>query len=129
MKHKGYLLILATALISGASIFINKYSVAVFNPYIFTFFKNALAAVFLSAILLVFWDFSSFKSLKKKHWLILLAIGLGGGGIPFLLFFKGLSLTSAAGASFIQKTMFVWIFILAGMLLKEKITKKFILAG
>ncbi len=129
MKQKGYLLILATALISGVSIFINKYSVSVFNPYVFTFLKNALVAVFLSAFLFVFWDFSSFKSLKKKHWLVLLVIGLIGGGIPFLLFFKGLSLTSAAGASFIQKTMFVWIFILAGAFLKEKITKKFVLAG
>lgn len=129
MKHKGYLLVLTTALISGASIFINKYGISVFNPYIFTFLKNALVAVFLSAFLFVFWDFSSFKGLKKKHWLILLAIGLVGGGIPFLLFFKGLSLTSAAGASFIQKTMFVWIFVLAGVFLKEKITKKFIFAG
>lgn len=129
MKHKGYLLVLTTALISGASIFINKYGISVFNPYIFTFLKNFLVAVFLSAILFVFWDFSSFKSLKKKHWLVLLAIGLVGGGIPFLLFFKGLSLTSAAGASFIQKTMFVWIFVLAGIFLKEKITKKFMFAG
>lgn len=129
MKHKGYLLVLTTALISGVSIFINKYGVSVFNPYIFTFLKNFLVAVFLSAFLFVFWDFSSFKGLRKKHWLILLAIGLVGGGIPFLLFFKGLSLTSAAGASFIQKTMFVWIFVLAGVFLKEKITKKFIFAG
>lgn len=129
MKHKGYLLVLTTALISGVAIFINKYSVSVFNPYIFTFLKNTLVAVFLSAILLVFWDFSFFKKLKKKYWLILPAIGLVGGGVPFLLFFKGLSLTSAAGASFIQKTMFVWIFILAGAFLKEKITRKFIFAG
>lgn len=129
MKHKGYLLVLTTALISGVSIFINKYGISVFNPYIFTFLKNFLVAVFLSAFLFVFWDFSSFKGLKKKHWLILLAIGLVGGGIPFLLFFKGLSLTSAAGASFIQKTMFVWIFVLASVFLKEKITKKFIFAG
>lgn len=129
MKYKGYLLVFATAVISGVSIFINKYSVAVFNPYVFTFFKNALVAVFLSAILFVFWDWTTFKNLKKKQWFILLAIGLVGGGIPFLLFFKGLSMTTAAGASFIQKTMFVWIFILAGIFLKEKITRKYIIAG
>ncbi len=129
MKYKGYLLVFATAVISGVSIFINKYSVLVFNPYIFTFLKNTLVAIFLSAILFVFWDWSSFKNLKKKQWLVLLAIGLVGGGIPFLLFFKGLSITSAAGASFIQKTMFIWIFILAGIFLKEKIIRKYIIAG
>lgn len=122
-------MVLATAFISGVSIFINKYSVSVFNPYIFTFLKNSLVVLFLSAILFVFWDFSSFKSLSKKHWLFLSAIGLVGGGIPFLLFFKGLSLTTAAGASFIQKTMFIWIFIFAGIFLKEKITKKYIIAS
>jgi drug/metabolite transporter (DMT)-like permease len=129
MKYKGYLLILSTAVISGVSIFINKFGVSVFNPYIFAFLKNALVAVFLSAIVLVFWDWSSFKKIGKKQWLTLLGIGLIGGGIPFLLFFKGLSMTSAAGASFIQKTMFIWIFILAGFFLKEKITKKYIIAG
>jgi drug/metabolite transporter (DMT)-like permease len=129
MKYKGYLLVFATAVISGVSIFINKYSVSVFNPYIFTFLKNALVAVFLGAILFVFWDMASFKSLKRKQWLTLLLIGLIGGGIPFLLFFKGLSLTSAAGASFIQKTMFIWIFILASFFLKEKINRNYLVAG
>lgn len=129
MKNKGYLLVLSTAVISGFSIFINKFGVSVGSPYIFTLLKNALVAVFLSAIILALKDLPTLKSLNKKQWGLLFLIGLIGGSIPFLLFFKGLSLTSAAGASFIQKTMFVWIFFLAGWFLKEKITKKYIAAG
>ena len=129
MKNKGYLLVLGTAFISGLSIFMNKFAVSVTDPYLFTFFKNSMVAIFLSAILFIYWDWAKFKDLKKNQWLKLMMIGLIGGSIPFLLFFKGLSLTSAPGASFIQKTMFIWIFILAGIFLREKITKKYILIG
>jgi drug/metabolite transporter (DMT)-like permease len=38
-------------------------------------------------------------------------------------------MTNAAGASFIQKTMFIWIFVMASIFIKEKITKKYIAAG
>ncbi|MCX6763794.1 MAG: DMT family transporter [Candidatus Moranbacteria bacterium] len=129
MKNKGYFLVLFTAFISGFSIFMNKFAVAIANPYIFTFLKNSLVALFLTAIIFGAWNFKSFKIIKKKQWLLLLSIGLIGGSVPFLLFFKGLSLTTAAEASFIQKTMFIWIFILAAVYLKEKITKNLLLAG
>jgi drug/metabolite transporter (DMT)-like permease len=46
-----------------------------------------------------------------------------GGSIPFLLFFKGLSLTSATSAAFIHKTLFIWVSLLAVWFLKEKIGK------
>lgn len=129
MKYKGYFLILGTAFISGFSVFINKFAVAATNPYIFAFLKNSLVAIFLSTILFIYWDWAKFKDLKPIQWLKLMLIGLIGGSVPFLLFFKGLSLTTASGASFIQKTMFIWIFILAGIFLKEKITKKYIFAS
>jgi len=129
MKNKGYWLVLTTAVISGFSIFINKFGVSVINPYVFTFLKNVTVAVLLCSVLLASKDRKIIGSLGKKQWGILLAIGLVGGSIPFLLFFKGLALTSAAGASFIQKTMFIWILILAGVFLKEKITKNHLLAG
>lgn len=128
-KYKGYFLVLGTAVISGFSIFINKFGVAVINSDIFAFLKNAIVAFFLIALLFVFKDFQLIKKLSGKQWGLLVSIGLLGGSIPFLLFFKGLSLTNAAGASFIQKTMFLWIMILAGLFLKEKITKNHIIAG
>ena len=129
MNQKGLLLVLSTAVISGFSIFINKYSVSVINPYIFTFLKNVLVAIALSGLILGLKNWKTLKNLTKRQWGLLLAIGLVGGSIPFLLFFKGLSLTNAAESSFIQKTMFIYVAVLALIFLKEKIDKKFLIGG
>ena len=49
--------------------------------------------------------------------------------MPFLLFFKGLSLTTAAQGGFIHKTMFIYVVILAAVFLKEKLSKNFIIGA
>ena len=123
------ILVFSTAVISGFSIFINKYSVSVINPYIFTFLKNAIVALMLSSFIFLVKDRKLFAGLTKKQWLQLLIIGLVGGSVPFLLFFKGLSLTSAAQGAFIHKTMFVYAAVLAVVFLKEKINKEFIIGA
>lgn len=124
--QSGYLLIFSTAIISGFSIFINKFGVGLFkNPYLFTFLKNVVVAIFLLVVFVLFKDWKKMKGLTKKHWFLLILVGLVGGSIPFLLFFKGLSLTSSAQASFIHKTMFVFATALAILFLKEKIDFKF----
>lgn len=128
-KNNGYLLVFLTAVISGFSIFINKFSVSVINPYIFTGLKNLAVAVFLTSCLFLLKDFKALKSLSRKDWLLLVAIGLIGGSAPFLLFFKGLSLTSAAFGSFIHKTMFLYIILGASLFLKEKINKEFLIGA
>ena len=127
VNKKGLFLVLTTAIISGFSIFVSKYGVSVINPYIFTFLKNVSVALILSALILAFKNRKIFLKLTPKQWLLLLMIGLIGGCIPFLLFFKGLSLTTAAQGSFIQKTMFIYIIILASLFLKEKINKNFLI--
>lgn len=126
---KGYLLVISTAIISGLSIFINKFGVSVINPYIFTYLKNLTVAFLLTGLILAFKDWKAFKKLTRKQWFLLITIGLIGGGIPFLLFFKGLSLSNPAQASFLHKTMFVYVAVLAALFLKEKIDKRFILGG
>lgn len=129
LHNKGYLLILSTAVISGFSIFINKFSVSVINPYVFTGLKNVIVAVFLSCLLIFLKDFKIFKTIGKKQWILLAAVGLIGGSIPFLLFFKGLSLTSAAQGSFLHKTMFLYIAVFAAVFLKERINKGFFIGA
>lgn len=129
MQNKGLILIFSTAVISGFSIFINKYGVSVINPYIFTFLKNIVVALMLSGFIFLIRDWKSLIVLTKKQWLQLVLIGLVGGSIPFLLFFKGLSLTSAAQGAFIHKTMFVYAAILAVIFLKEKISKEFLIGA
>jgi len=128
-QNKGYYLVFSTAIISGFAIFINKFGVSVVNPYIFTFLKNLIVAFLLTGILLALRDWRILKNLTKKQWLSLVIIGLVGGSIPFLLFFKGLSLTSAAQGSFIHKTMFIYVALLAVIFLKEKIDRRFLLGG
>jgi len=128
-RNKGVLLVFLTALVSGFSIFINKFGVAGINSSIFTFAKNLLVSIFVIAIILFFKEFNDFKKLNKKNWINLSLIGLFGGSIPFLLFFKGLQLTTAAKSSFIHKTMFVYVIILASIFLKEKNAKKIIIAA
>lgn len=127
-KKSGLKLVFLTAVISGFSIFINKFGVSGINPYIFTFSKNIIVLLFLFSIILFFKKFSQLKKLQVKQWLKLGLIGLVGGSIPFLLFFKGLSMTSGATASFIHKTMFIYVIFFAAIFLKDKINKK-VLAG
>jgi drug/metabolite transporter (DMT)-like permease len=128
-KNKGILLILSTAVISGLAVFVSKFGVSVVNPYIFTGWKNIIVAVLAIAWIIAFRDWRALKTLAQKKWLMLILVGLIGGSIPFLLFFKGLSLTTAAQGSFIHKTMFIYVAILAAIFLKEKISRGFLAAG
>ena len=66
-------------------------------------------------------------NLKKKQIYQLILIGLIGGSIPFLLFFKGLSMTSASVGGFIHKTLFIFASFFALIFLKEKIPKKMLI--
>lgn len=128
-NRTGLMLVSATALISGLSVFVNKLGLKETNPYFFAFAKAVIVSVILCAVIINFDGFSSIKSIKRKQWLYLAAVGLIGGSIPFLLFFKGLSMASAANAAFIHKSMFIFIMILAGALLHEQLNKKIFLAA
>ncbi|MFH1172953.1 MAG: DUF6390 family protein, partial [bacterium] len=122
---KGIYLVLMTAMISGLANFANKFGLTAVakDAYQYTTLKNILVALILSFLVLTPWLWPKLKKITKNDWQTLVLIGLVGGSIPFLLFFKGLSLTSAVSASFIHKTLFIWVAILAWPLLKEKIAK------
>ena len=47
--------------------------------------------------------------------------GTLGGGVAFLLFFSGLAMASAPSAAFIHKTMFLWVALMAGLFLSERL--------
>ena len=128
-KNKGLLLVLGTALISGIVVFISKMGVSVINPYIFTGLKNIIVAILVVGWLLILKDRQILKGLKKSQWMLLSGVGLIGGSIPFLLYFKGLSLTIPVQAAFIHKTLFIYAAVLAGIFLKEKISRGFLIAG
>ena len=125
---KGILLVLATALISGFAIFINSFGVKETDSSLFTGLKNLVVAVLLF-LTVILYQKSAFKNLGAKNWLKLAIIGLVGGSIPFLLFFKGLQITSGIQGSFIHKTLFIYVFVLAYFFLKEKINFRLLFGG
>lgn len=120
---KGIYLSIITATISGVSVFVNGFASKSFSdPFLFTTMKNVIVAVFLTSILIALFSVKKLKKLRWQDWLILIVIGLIGGSIPFLLFFKGLSLSTSSIAAFTQKTLFIWASFFAFFWLKEKIT-------
>jgi drug/metabolite transporter (DMT)-like permease len=113
-----------TALVSGISVFVNASAVRAFtDPVLFTTLKNGVAAVILVAIALAVVDRAParVRSLSPRSLAGLVVIGIIGGGIPFVLFFTGLANASAPAAALIHKTLFVWVAVLAAVLLRERL--------
>ena len=123
----GTILILMTAIISGASIVINKFFVVSIDPLILT----ATRALFIGLVFFfisLYLSKSTKKKFKKVSWKYLLLIGAFGGSIAFWLFFTGLKMTLAGRAAFLHKTLPIYAAILAFIFLKEKISKKQLIA-
>ncbi|HET7768164.1 MAG TPA: DMT family transporter [Chloroflexota bacterium] len=116
-----------TALISGVSVFVSKYGTqAVPDPFVYTTARNVYVGGLLLVALLALHTWRRARgegvATRGMGWRdapALAAIALVGGSVPFLLFFWGLTLTTAPIASFIQKTQFVWVAALAVPLLRE----------
>ncbi len=124
---KGIKYALAAAIISGVANFANKQViVSGIDPIILNIAKNGLVGLALLAV-----SYSLLTDLKNyplKNWFKLILIAIVGGCIPFILFFKGLAMSPAIVGSFVHKTLFIWVAILAVIFLKEK-PNKFQLAG
>jgi drug/metabolite transporter (DMT)-like permease len=57
---------------------------------------------------------------NPRHVVGLVAVAVIGGGIAFVLFFEGLARASSSQSAFIQKTLVVWVALLAVPMLKER---------
>src|SRR5207342_2123063 len=125
-RRTGILLALATALISGFSVFLNSYGVKAFgNPTAYTTAKNVVAALVLLAAVGIGLRTGSGPRLTRprgpRQWGALAAIGVVGGSIPFVLFFEGLSRATAPQAAFLHKTLVLWVAVLAVVFLSERL--------
>ena len=112
------------ALISGLAIYLNGFAVKQLpDAAVYTTLKNAVAAGILVVVALAFARRGSEvrRPVAPRQRLLLIAVGVVGGSIPFVLFFSGLALASAPAAAFIQKTLFVWVAILAVPFLGERL--------
>jgi drug/metabolite transporter (DMT)-like permease len=119
----GTFLAILTAIISGIAIPVNKIFVVEMEPAAFT----AVRALIIGLIFLAFAGWSSRRSRKpfrKVPWKILIAIGIIGGGMAFLLYFTGLSLTTSSRAAFLHKTLPIYTTVLAFVFLKERVSRR-----
>lgn len=130
----GIALVLLTVVISGVSNFVNVFAARDVNVASdgFVAVRNALVAAMLVpfAVLLVR---RSPERLRRGHWVRLATIGLLGGAIPFLLFFRGLQLAAAAGgtatASFGYRTLFLMAAVLGIVVLRERFSARLALGA
>jgi drug/metabolite transporter (DMT)-like permease len=120
MTRKGIIFSLLTALVSGISVYVNSIFIAKIDPILFAFVRNFLVAIILS--ILIFPKISEIKSLSKHNWINLIIIGIIGGGVPFALFFIGLSKIGAINGAIIHKSMFLWVALLAIPFLSESVS-------
>jgi drug/metabolite transporter (DMT)-like permease len=124
-------LVVFTALISGVSVFVNSFAVQGTNSDAFITVRNLLVAGMLVP-LAFFVRPANRTPLLRKDWVRLAAIGLVGGAIPFVLFFRGLSMAGAAGAdtaSFLYRTLFLMAAVLGIVVLREKVSARLALGG
>ena len=111
-----------TALISGISIFVNGLIVKEFaDPVALTGARNGLVGLALVAALAAGGGAAEVRSLDRRRSLGLLAVAVIGGSVPFILFFSGLAEATGPGAAFIHKTLFIWVAVLAVVVLGERL--------
>jgi drug/metabolite transporter (DMT)-like permease len=123
-RRLGILLALTTALISGVSVWVNASGVKEFgDPTVYTTAKNLVAAAILLAVVAV----GSRRGARLTRpqgagqWAGLLAVGVLGGGVAFVLFFEGLARATSTQAAFLHKTLVLWVAVLAVALLRERL--------
>jgi drug/metabolite transporter (DMT)-like permease len=125
-RRLGIGLAFAAACISGVSVFLNSFAVREFgDPILYTTAKNLVAAAIVIAAA------ASLSAQRSRVGLTLprtlrervglIAVGVIGGGIAFALFFQGLAQTSSTSAAFLQKTLVVWVAVLAVAFLRERL--------
>lgn len=123
-KYKsGLIYAFVASLISGVSIFLNKFAVdAVKSPILLTTSKNVFVGVAFIGLLVFIGKWRKVSKLSAGDIFKLVLVALVGGSLPFYLFFTGLANTSGVNAAIIQKTLVIWVAVFAAIYLKEKIS-------
>jgi len=128
----GLLLVLTTAVVSGVSTFLNSYAVQGTNSDAFVTVRNVAVAALIAPVALYASRRAS-QPLRPTDYGWLALVGLIGGAIPFLLFFHGLELATAAGgaatASFVYRTLFLMAGVFAVVFLRERFPAKVVAAA
>jgi drug/metabolite transporter (DMT)-like permease len=124
VRRTGILLALATAVVSGVSVYVNSFGVEAFgNPTAFTTAKNVVAAGLLLVAVAASRGYGARLTRPRGagQWGALAVIGVIGGSVPFVLFFEGLARSSSPQAAFLHKTLVLWVALLAMAVLHERL--------
>lgn len=120
--NAGYFYAALNAIISGVSIYVNGLGVKVFaNPALYTTLKNTVVGLALLAPLVFFAQRrAEWRQLTGKQVGLLLLLAVVGGSVPYVLFFRGLQLTTPVTSSLLNHAQFVLVAVLAALLLAER---------
>ncbi len=120
-------LALAAACVSGVAVFVNGFGVRRFaDATVYTTAKNVVAAALLLGLLAATGagragERAARGPANPRRRVLLVAMGVVGGSVPFVLFFEGLARASSVDAAFIQKTLVIWVALIAVPLLHERV--------
>jgi len=118
---------LCAAVISGVAVFVNSYGVKAFgDATAYTTAKNLIAALLLIVVTGIGRAQRRIEVTvpgRSSQLLGLGVIGLIGGSVPFVLFFEGLAhiASGPVQAQFINKTLVIWVAMLAVSVLGERL--------
>lgn len=124
-RRMGITLALATAGISGLAIFLNSNGVKAYGSgAVYTTAKNLVSAIVLVGMvaLVARGGTRLTRPSGTRQWVVLSAVAVIGGSVPFVLFFEGLARATATQAAFLHKSLLIWVAILAVIFLREKLT-------
>jgi drug/metabolite transporter (DMT)-like permease len=125
-RRLGMLLALATAMISGVSVYVNADAVRAFpDATTYTTAKNVVAATLLLALFA--WaqrtrDQRADRPTSLGQWTALIGVGAVGGSVPFVLFFEGMARADSGQTAFLHKTLLIWVGLLAFIVLRERLS-------
>ncbi|BCJ33382.1 hypothetical protein Athai_08850 [Actinocatenispora thailandica] len=130
--RRGVALAFVAAAISGVAVFVNAQGVSTApDPTVYTTAKNLVATALLAAVAVAAVrrpGGARWRPRGARQVLGVAAVGLVGGAAAFVLFFEGLSRTSSTHAGFLQKTLVIWVAVLAVLLLHERLKARHVLA-
>ncbi len=123
MKEKidGLFMAIVAALISGVAIFLSKQYLSLgIQPEVLITLRGGIVVLIFTAFLFLTKKISTLKDLYPGQWIGLILIGIFGGFLSFLFFFRGLSMVGGLNGAFAHKLIFIFIIPLAWIFLKEK---------
>lgn len=120
----GYRLALLAGVISGFSIYVSSFAVRVLpDATLYTTLKNAVTGLLLLVPVVVLTRCrAELRSLSRREAAWLAALAVVGGSVPYVLFFTGLQMTTAATGSLLNHAQFLVVAALAVPLLRERMT-------